>query len=173
MQPTCAMIIRKANKGDLGSIIKMYKSCVKGMVKNGIDQWDHTYPNEEIIYEDLSIGTYYVAEMDGTIIGGINIDQNQDDTYLPLEWKDKSNSFLVAHRLGVKEEFWNKKICKDLMLFSESLVIKKGLKSNRLDTYSGNLKAMQFYIKLGYTEIGTIDLKSHKDKYHCFEKIIN
>ena len=166
------MIIRKANKGDLESIMKMYKSCVKGMIKNGIDQWDDTYPNEKIINEDLSTGTYYVAETDGTIIGGINIDQNQDDTYLPLEWKDKSNAFLVVHRLGVKEEFWNKKIGKDLMLFTESLVIKRGLKSIRLDTYSGNLKAMQFYIRLGYTELGTINLKPNKDKYHCFEKIV-
>ena len=39
------MIIRKANKVDLENIMKMYKSCVKGMITNGIDQWDDTYPN--------------------------------------------------------------------------------------------------------------------------------
>ena len=74
--------------------------------------------------------------------------------------------------IGVKKEFWNKKVGKDLMLFTESLVIKRGLKSIRLDTYSGNLKAMQFYIRLGYTELGTINLKPNKDKYYCFEKIV-
>ena len=166
------MIIRKANKRDLEGIMKMYGSCVKGMIENGIDQWDDTYPNLEIINEDLTNGTYYVSEMDGTIIGGINIDQNQDETYLTLKWKDESNAFLVVHRLGVKKEFWNKKIGKDLMLFTESLVIKRELKSIRLDTYSGNLKAMQFYIRLGYKELGTINLKPNKDKYHCFEKIV-
>jgi ribosomal protein S18 acetylase RimI-like enzyme len=166
------MIIRKANKEDLENIMKMYKSCVTGMLENGIEQWDDTYPNTEIISEDLNVGTYYVSEMDGTIIGGINIDKNQDDTYLALDWEDKSDSFLVVHRLGVKEEFWNKKIGKDLMLFTEKLVIEKGLKSIRLDTYSGNPKAMEFYRRLGYTELGTIDLKPDKDKYYCFEKII-
>ena len=166
------MIIRKANKEDLENIMKMYKSCVTGMLENGIDQWDDTYPNTEIISEDLNVGTYYVSEMDGTIIGGINIDKNQDDTYLALDWEDKSDSFLVVHRLGVKEEFWNKKIGKDLMLFTEKLVIEKGLKSIRLDTYSGNPKAMEFYRRLGYIELGTIDLKPEKDKYYCFEKII-
>ena len=166
------MIIRKANKIDLENIMKMYKSCVKGMITNGIDQWDDTYPNTEIISEDLNVGTYYVAEIDGTLIGGINIDQNQDDTYLEIDWEDKSDSFLVVHRLGVKEEFWNKNIGKDLMLFTEKLVIEKGLKSIRLDTYSGNPKAMEFYRRLGYRELGTIDLKPNKDKYHCFEKII-
>ena len=166
------MIIRKANKTDLDNIMKMYKSCVTGMLKNGIDQWDDSYPNTEIITEDLNVGTYYVVEMDGTIIGGVNIDKNQDDTYLALDWEDKSDSFLVVHRLGVKEEFWNKKIGKDLMLFTEKLVIEKGLKSIRLDTYSGNPKAMEFYRRLGYSELGTIDLKPDKDKYYCFEKII-
>ena len=166
------MIIRKANKKDLNNIMKMYKSCVTGMLKNGIDQWDETYPNTEIISEDLNVGTYYVSEMDGVIIGGVNIDKNQDDTYLSIDWEDKSDSFLVVHRLGVKEEFWNKKIGKYLMLFTENLVIEKGLKSIRLDTYSGNPKAMEFYRRLGYTELGTIDLKPEKDKYYCFEKII-
>ena len=166
------MIIRKANKTDLENIMKMYKSCVTGMLENGIEQWDDTYPNTEIISEDLNVGTYYVSEMDGTIIGGINIDKNQDETYLSLDWEDKSDSFLVVHRLGVKEEFWNKKIGKNMMLFSEKLVIEKGLKSIRLDTYSGNPKAMEFYRRLGYSELGTIDLKPDKDKYYCFEKII-
>ena len=58
------------------------------------------------------------------------------------------------------------------MEFAENLVRKKNLKSIRLDTYSGNPKAMNFYRKLGYEELGTIDLKPNKDKYHCFEKII-
>ena len=166
------MIIRKANKEDLENIMKMYKSCVKGMLENDIDQWDESYPNAEIIMEDLIAQTYFVSLEDGVIIGGINIDKNQDDTYLALDWKDKSDSFLVVHRLGVKEEFWNKNIGKDLMLFTEKLVIEKGLNSIRLDTYSGNPKAMEFYRRLGYSELGTIDLKPNKDKYHCFEKII-
>ena len=58
------------------------------------------------------------------------------------------------------------------MLFAEKLVIAKQLKSIRLDTYSGNPKAMEFYIQLGYNELGTINLKPNKNEYYCFEKII-
>ena len=47
------MIIRKAKKSDLKDIMLMYKSCVNGMIKNGIDQWDETYPNSKIIKKDL------------------------------------------------------------------------------------------------------------------------
>ena len=166
------MVIRKANKKDLNDIMKMYASCIKGMINNGIDQWDNTYPNIQIINNDVSANTYYVSEINNTIIGGINIDNNQDPTYFKINWIDKSNQFLVVHRLAVKEEFWNKKIGKELMLFAEELVLKKGLKSIRLDTYSGNPKAINFYLKLGYTKLGKINLKPNKNEYYCFEKMI-
>ena len=166
------MIIRKAQTSDLGNIMFMYKSCVAGMLKNSIDQWDATYPNSEVIIQDIKAKTYFVAEENSIIIGGINIDQNQDKTYLAMDWQDKTNQFLVVHRLGVKEEFWKQGIGKKLMIFAENLVIEKELKSMRLDTYSGNPKAMKFYRRLGYRELGTINLKPDKNEYYCFEKII-
>ena len=166
------MKIRIAKKSDLENIMRMYNSCVNGMIKNGIDQWDKSYPNREIISEDINSKTYYILEIQEQVIGGINIDKYQDPTYLDINWRDNSNAFLVVHRLAVKEEFWNKKIGKSLMLFAEKLVIEKQLKSIRLDTYSGNPKAMEFYLQLGYTELGTINLKPNKNEYYCFEKII-
>ena len=166
------MIIRKAYKKDLHDIMKMYESCVNGMIKNKIDQWDSSYPNSEIIKSDILASTYYVAEINNKIIGGINIDQNQDPTYLKIFWEDKSNSFLVVHRLAVKEESWGENIGKKLMLFTEELVREKKLKSIRLDTYSGNPKAINFYKKLKYKQLGHINLKPNKNEYYCFEKII-
>ena len=166
------MIIRKANKTDLDNIMLMYKSCVKGMIANDIDQWDYTYPNDRVIMEDLIAQTYFVAIENNVIIGGINIDLDQDKTYLDINWEDTSNSFLVVHRLAVKEKFWKKRIGKKLMIFAENRVTEKGLKSIRLDTYSGNPKAMEFYRRLGYRELGSINLKPNKNEYYCFEKII-
>ena len=60
------MIIRKAHKKDLRNIMNMYNSCVSGMIKNNIDQWDESYPNTEIIALDLEAATYYVVESKGT-----------------------------------------------------------------------------------------------------------
>ena len=47
------MKIRKAQISDLSSIMKMYKSCVAGMIENNIDQWDETYPNINVIKSDV------------------------------------------------------------------------------------------------------------------------
>tara|TARA_B100001142_G_scaffold49911_1_gene47183 strand:+ start:3647 stop:4150 length:504 start_codon:yes stop_codon:yes gene_type:complete len=166
------MKIRKAKISDLEDIMTMYSSCVSGMIENGIDQWDETYPNKEVIYQDLIAGTYFIAEENNIVIGGVNIDQKQDKTYLSINWGDKSDQFLVVHRLAVKKECWGKSIGKKLMLFTEELVNKKKLTSIRLDTYSGNPKAIEFYKRLGYSELGAIYLKPNKNEYYCFEKIL-
>lgn len=76
------------------------------------------------------------------------------------------------HRLAVKEENWGDGVGKELMLFVEEVAREENYSSIRLDTYSGNPKAMEFYLKLDYTELGTIDLKPNKKEYHCFEKLV-
>ena len=47
------MIIHKAQQNDLENIMRMYHSCVSGMIKNNVDQWDESYPNSEVISEDI------------------------------------------------------------------------------------------------------------------------
>lgn len=167
------MKIRKANLEDIDNIMHMYNSCVRGMIDEGINQWDSTYPNKQIILNDIKYSTFFVVEIKKEIVAGINIDKNQDYTYKSIKWHDTTNSFLVVHRLAVKKEYWNKKIGKKLMLFTEELVINNKLNSIRLDTYSGNQKAMNFYSRLGYKNMGSIQLKINKDHYFCFEKIIS
>ena len=165
-------MIRKAKINELDKIMNMYASCVEGMQKANIDQWDSTYPNRKIITEDIRNKTFYIFLINDEIIGGINIDKIQDKTYLDIEWKDKGNKFLVVHRLAVRQEFWKKGIGNKLMIFVESLVKEKKLNSIRLDTYSSNPIAINFYLNLGYIKKGEIFLKPNKNEYYCFEKLI-
>ena len=166
------MIIKVAEKYNLDSIMYMYSSCVSAMIEKGINQWDNEYPNKDIIKKDIKAKTYFIVLFENKVIAGINIDKNQDDKYLTINWKDTSNSFLVVHRLAVSKKWWGKGIGKLLMLYAEDLVIQKQLKSIRLDTYSENPHAIDFYKKLGYQELGSIDLKPNKKEYYCYEKII-
>ena len=165
------MIIRKANKNELDAIMQVYKSCVEGMIKLGIDQWDETYPNRKVIQKDLEIGDYYVGVLEDEIVAGIKIDRKQDPTYLIIDWEDKSNKFMVVHRLCSKTSVWNKGVGRKMMTFAEELAAEKGCISIRLDTYINNPKAIAFYKHIGYQQLGHIKLKPHKDIYYCFEKI--
>ena len=166
------MIIRKAEKNELDAIMQVYKSCVSGMIAQGIDQWDKTYPNREIIEQDLEIGDYYIGLIDNEIVAGIKIDSVQDPTYLTIDWADKTNNFMVVHRLCSKTKVWNRGVGKKMMEFAESLAKKNNCVSMRLDTYINNPKAIKFYKRLGYNQLGHIHLKADKDIYYCFEKIL-
>ena len=53
--------------------MRMYKSCVNGMIEENIDQ-DDTYPNKDIIIKDIVNKTYYIYILNNTIVEGINID---------------------------------------------------------------------------------------------------
>ena len=122
------MIIRKANKNELDAIMQVYKSCVEGMIKLGIDQWDETYPNRKVIQKDLEIGDYYVGVLEDEIVAGIKIDRKQDPTYLTIDWEDKSNKFMVVHRLCSKTSVWNKGVGRKMMTFAEELAAEKAYK---------------------------------------------
>ena len=48
------MTIRQAKISDIDNIMRMYKSCVNGMIEENIDQWDDTYP---VSYTHLTLPT--------------------------------------------------------------------------------------------------------------------
>ena len=52
-------------------------------------------------------------------------------------------------------------------------MLEKKLNSIRLDTYSNNPIAINFYLKLGFSKKGEIFLKPNKNEYYCFEKLLN
>ena len=167
------MNIRKAKTNELNQIMGVYHSCVKGMIDLGIDQWDESYPNREVIEKDIEIGDYYVGIINDEIVSGIKIDTKQDPTYLAIDWQDKTNNFMVVHRLCAKTSVWSKGVGKQMMEFAENLALENKHISMRLDTYTNNPKAIAFYKRIGYKQLGHINLKPDKDIYYCFEKILS
>ncbi len=165
------MRIVQAQAQQLAAIMEMYASCISGMLAQGIDQWDETYPNKEIIAQDINESCYYVGVVENEIVAGMRVDNVQDPTYLNIDWVDKSNNFMLVHRLGSKTKVWSKGVGSAMMDFAENLAKEKGCSSFRLDTYSHNPKAICFYKKRGYTQLGDIHLKPNKDIYYCFEKL--
>ena len=63
------MIIKLAEIKKLNNIMDMYSSCVQGMINLGIDQWDETYPNKEIIKKDINEKCFYVGLIKNNIVG--------------------------------------------------------------------------------------------------------
>mmetsp|Transcript_6745 Transcript_6745/g.8509 ORF Transcript_6745/g.8509 Transcript_6745/m.8509 type:complete len:178 (+) Transcript_6745:2-535(+) len=170
-----AISVDVASAEDLDEIMNMYADCVKGMIADGIDQWDESYPNKDIIQNDIEEAKFYICKRksNNQIIAGMRIDQEQDSQYLQVVWEDDTSNFMVVHRLGSKSNERGIGVGRKMMSFAESLARENGCTSIRLDTYCHNPKCMRFYQNLGYKEVGRIKLSPNKDFYHCFEKVLS
>jgi len=64
--------IRLAQLDDKKAILSIIKNVVIDMSSQGINQWDQTYPNEEVVTEDILDREVYVASEDMVINGSLH-----------------------------------------------------------------------------------------------------
>src|SRR5213075_3263091 len=79
---------------------------------------------------------------------------------------------LVVHRLCVDPSEQQKGVARQLMDFTESYAASHGYRSVRLDAYSGNPRAVDFYRRRGYREAGIVFFPRRSGPFNCFELIV-
>ncbi|WP_422656842.1 GNAT family N-acetyltransferase [Paenibacillus sp. EC2-1] len=162
--------IRTGRSEDLQVIMEMISRCVKGMQEGGSDQWDDQYPNPDVIGEDLEREALFVAIGDGRIFGMIVLDQNQEDHFETVDWKQVEGPHLIMHRLAVDPLAQGQGIARKLVAFAEKYAFQGGYKSIRLDTYSKNTAALKLYHGLGYELVGEVYYPGRVAGFPVFEK---
>lgn len=76
------MEIRKSEKKDLEIILSLYEAAREFMKENGNpEQWGDTYPEEELIIQDIEERNSYVCTEEGKIIGTFYFKEGEDKTY--------------------------------------------------------------------------------------------
>lgn len=165
--------IRKGRKEELGAIMALITECVRVMREGGSDQWDESYPNAEVISEDIERGTLVVCEEeDGGIAGILVMDENQAEEYKAIDWVQTKGPHLVMHRLAVHPRIQGKGIARRLIAFAEKTAEEQGYTSIRMDTYAKNAKALQLYQQLGYEIRGEVHFPGRTAKFPVMEKIL-
>lgn len=164
------MEIIKAEQGDIPEIQKLVQGSIKDMNANGIHQWNMQYPPLEIFASDVEKGSLYAMKENERIVGIIVLSEEQDEEYTQIEWKNKSDDFLVVHRLAVLPALQRKGIASRLMHFAENYARDKGFSSIRIDTFSGNPRTLEFFEKRGYErKPGHIHFPENEEPYYCYE----
>lgn len=78
--------IQKASSDDLADIMKVYSYARGFMAENGnASQWGSSYPEEEILKEDIAGGNLYAVKSDGEICGAFAFISGEDETYAVIE----------------------------------------------------------------------------------------
>jgi ribosomal protein S18 acetylase RimI-like enzyme len=162
------MKIRPANDDDLNSLTAITHRCIENLNKQGIYQWDEIYPSKKDFYDDILDQSLYVITAAKKILGCICINQIEHPGYENADWL--GSRFLVVHKMIIDPQEEKQGCGKFAMNYSEKVARSKKKDSIRLDCFKENLRANQFYQKLGYIVRG--ETLFRKGMFNLYEKMI-
>ena len=163
-------MLRKAEKGDLPAVFRLFEQVKGELFRQGIDQWDDRYPTEEDLRGDIEAGSLWLKEVQGEIYGAVVLNSYCDEEYEQGAWRETSGNFRVIHRLCVAPAYGGRGVGRQLLEESEQLVKSWGVRSVRLDVFSQNPPALHLYEKAGYWSTGTADWR--KGRFYLMDKIL-
>ena len=168
------MKVEKAIEKDLDQLYQVIRCCAQHLIKNGVFQWNETYPSKEILQKDIDLQQIWKLEENNLIVGLIVLTEIEDKEYKNVQWKTKNGNNLYVHRLAVHPKFQGRGFAQKLMDFAESYAIKNKYNSVRLDTFSQNNRNLKFYKKRNYAQLEEIYFPNQSSyPFYCFELILN
>jgi len=139
----------------------------------GVNQWDFSYPNKEIIEKDIDTKSSLILRIESQIAAVVSINQEQDEQYKNVNWEAEEDEIWVIHRLAVNPIFQNRGIATKLCSYIEELVKLNGGKAIRLDAYSDNPFSNKMYLKLGYKAMKEyLYFHGNEVPFNAYEKIL-
>ena len=139
-------IIRRAEMRDVGDIFDLIIERIEWMNKVGIRQWNtdgylDAFPRE---YYEKNIGSFYIAEQDGKIVGAVALYESDE------RWPDGERAIYVHHLVT---DLTARGAGRELLAFAEKEAMRRGMTKIRLDSEKGNEKLAKYYADAGYTEL--------------------
>ena len=168
------MIFRKASLEDIESIGHLIEMARKSLRDDGIDQWQKTNPNKEIIKKQIEKDDAYVFDKEGKVLAYAYVFDGVDPCYNIHEGKFKSDSYLVIHTLMVDNSGIVTKLGTKFMEALVDFTEKSGKKAIRIDTHQDNFRMRGLLDKFSFEEIGIVQIDEDgipKDRI-CYEKVL-
>lgn len=168
------MIIRKATKEDINSIIKIFDNASKFIASYGSDQWQgYSKPSEKSVIRDMQNETAYVLVDDDAVIGYMSLSFDKDTNYDKIKngrW-ESNYDYGVIHRLSLDDSARGKGLSKVLFDFAEQECINKNIRSIRIDTHSLNVPMKSILKNRKYKKCGIVTIPPDLQR-EAYEKIL-
>ena len=164
------ILYRQAGAADLDAIERLVQQAVKGMVSQGIDQWDELYPVREDFEQDMQSGQMSLGLLGGEIAVIYTINRECEPEYEGAEWESPDKPYYILHRLCVNPLFQNRGIARQTMEHIGQEAVAKGIQAIRLDVFSRNPYALKLYQNCGFNKVGTA--RWRKGVFYLMEKYL-
>ena len=164
-------ILRKAQIPEAEIIWQILQQAIERRRKDGSNQWQDGYPNQEVVKTDISLGKGYVLEIDNAIAAYAALVFNDEPAYKEIigDWLT-NDDFLVIHRVAVSDDFLGKGIAVLLFQKLEDFAKENQVFSIKVDTNFDNLAMLHILEKLNYQYCGEVYFRGSARK--AFEKVL-
>ena len=166
------MQVEKATTGNILEVMYLLQHCIEDFNKNNVYQWNTSYPDYFKLSREVELGSLYIIKNQGVCIGTITVDEQQESVFNEVDWKNKTDKFLVIHRIAVFPTWQKKGLGKKLMDFAEGFAKENNLKSIRLDVASSSEHLIKLYESIGYNYTGDVLYPKQEETFKCLEKMI-
>ena len=160
-------MIRKATYDDIPALMEIFRKARGIMRESGnMNQWNDSYPSEEIVRKDIENGHCMVLCLDNgqsKVIATMTFIPGPDPTYAVIydgKWPDDS-PYHVIHRIAVSEPGNNAALSLLDWAFTQTACI-------RIDTHKDNVIMHHILRKYGFRHCGIIHLANGdpREAYH-------
>ena len=166
------MTLRLAFKLEIDIISSILQEAIEQRKKDGSDQWQNGYPNEQTVANDINNEVGYVLVKEDLIVAYAAIIFGIEPAYNDIKGNWLSNdTYAAVHRVATAGDFKGKGIATQLFSRIEDLCVSKNVFSIKVDTNFDNVPMLKILKKLNYTYCGEIFFSGAARR--AYEKLIN
>jgi GNAT superfamily N-acetyltransferase len=165
------MILRKAILSDAQFIWEILQQAIEQRKRDGSEQWQNGYPNEQTVFDDLSKNYGYVLLDKGTVIAYAAVIFEEEPAYTEIRGKWLTHGdYAVVHRVATSNSVKGKGIATHLFKMIDGLCLEKKIYSIKVDTNFDNVPMLKILDRLNYSYCGEVFFRGAARK--AYEKVL-
>jgi GNAT superfamily N-acetyltransferase len=170
-------VCRRATAEDLPAIARIRDEARASLHRHGVDQWQGTYPEDEVFLRDIERGECFVLLHGAEIAGFFTLSTREEPSYAAItdgKWTE-GMAYCVLHRAAVAQKYRGGQMAAYLMKCVEAQTLEWGRRCIRTDTHKKNKPMQTLLRESGYRYRGNVSVRvneGHDPARQGFEKIL-
>ena len=159
------MEIRLAHPNEVGAIFQLMEEAKSYLAHLGSNQWQGSYPDVDIIMDDVLTGKGYVGLIDGKLACYAAVYRGSEAAYDAIydgKWKHNHPIYTTIHRVAVASAFRHQKVAQT---FLQGLIEGQKGPDFRCDTHQANQEMKHILEKLGFVYCGKVSIDGGRLAY--------
>ncbi len=176
MRLTEPVVCRRATAEDLPAIARIRDEARASLHRHGVDQWQGTYPEDEVFLRDMERGECFVLLYDDEVAAMFTLSACPEPSYDEItdgKWTPGMD-YCVLHRAAVSAKYRGSGMAGWVIRFAEQQTLAAGRRCLRTDTHRRNRSMQRLLRDSGFRYRGNVlcDEHGHDPRRQAYEKII-